>query len=59
MHDHTCMDEHVEPQKKCKQCGDLYEPKAEHQKFCSVKCHDLYWKMIRRVARDLAERGLV
>lgn len=52
------MNEHDSDQRKCKQCGEQYAPKAEHQKFCSLKCHDEFWRKMRRIARDLAERGI-
>lgn len=58
IHEHTRMDDHDSDSKPCKQCDTPFEPKAEHQKFCSLKCHDLYWRKIRRIARDLADRGL-
>ena len=58
IHDHTRMNEHDTERKICKQCGEPFSPNAEHQKFCGTKCHDLYWRKIRRIARDLAERGL-
>lgn len=57
-HEHTRMDETQDLQRKCKQCDTLFTPKAEHQKFCKMSCHDAYWRRIRRIARDLNERGL-
>jgi len=34
--------------KTCKFCKKEFSPKVEWQKFCSLKCHNAYWRGVYR-----------
>jgi len=34
--------------KLCKFCKKEFSPKVEWQKFCSIKCHNAYWRQVYR-----------
>lgn len=42
--------------KKCKFCGELFEPKREWQKFCSKDHQQAYWKKIYDERYKLSKR---
>lgn len=48
------MDEYIEVnERKCQRCKKSFTPMRKWQKFCCLKCKDLYWEELRKEALQI------